>query len=329
LKRYLAYICSCATHFGSPRAKNDSQALYQLLLKTKVYETDGIIGSLEHTHLGETVIVEVSKTKLHIEESLDCLDIYVPKDSKDQEICYLRLLPTKLFNETMMAEPDSNSTLAYDSRAVSVIAAIFASSDEVVDLVLEEAGIVPVPYLDQYEEELEQLPPANVLPSLGIDQQHNGESETALVGSGTQSGIATPGSSTPSVRRNSFSTAATSTHQARNHSSVTTPPIQLLSSPSRLNPEPMLPDNARRSFTPGSSQVEYRRLLDNIITAARNKRGAFPCQGVFNLGELLDALPVEATREVNNYDLPFGVRNENQLAHDMKVGAAGELYVCR
>jgi hypothetical protein len=25
--------------------------------------------------------------------------------------------------------------------------------------------------------------------------------------------------------------------------------------------------------------------------------------------------------------LPFGVRSENQLAHDMKVGAAGELYV--
>jgi hypothetical protein len=73
--------------------------------------------------------------------------------------------------------------------------------------------------------------------------------------------------------------------------------------------------------------VEYRRLLDNIVTAARNKRGAFPSQGVFNLDALLNALPVEAAREENNYDLPFGVRNENQLAHDIKVGAAGELYV--
>ncbi|KAF8857980.1 hypothetical protein BDZ45DRAFT_704937 [Acephala macrosclerotiorum] len=33
-----------------------------------------------------------------------------------------------------------------------------------------------------------------------------------------------------------------------------------------------------------------------------------------------------AAREVNEYDLSFGVRNENQLAHDMKIGAAGELY---
>jgi hypothetical protein len=121
------------------------------------------------------------------------LNIYIPKDSKDQEICYLRLLPTKLFNETMMAEVDSNSTLAFDSRAVSIITAIFASSDEVVDLVLEEAGIVPVPYPDQYEEELQQSPSDDIVPSPGIDQQRNPESETTSVGSGTQSGTSTPG----------------------------------------------------------------------------------------------------------------------------------------
>lgn len=324
----MAYICSCATHFGSPRAKNDSQALYQLLLKAKVYETDGIIGSLEHTLLGETVIVEVSKTKLHIEEGLEDLNIYVPKDSKDQEICYLRLLPTKLFNETTMAEVDSNSTLAFDSSTVSIITAIFASSNEVVDLVLEEAGIVPVPYPDQYEEELQQSPPDNVLPSPGIDQQCNTESKTASVGSGTQSGMATPGASTPSARSTSFSITATSTYRASYQPSVPSQPIRLLSSPPRPSPEPVLPDNVRRPFTPGSSQVEYRRLLDNIITTARNKRGAFPSQGAFNLDELLNALPVEVAREVNDYDLPFGVRNENQLAHDMKIGAAGELYIC-
>lgn len=328
MKRSSADICSCATHFGSPKAKNDSQALYQLLLKTKVYETDGIIGSLEYTLLGETVIAEVSKTKLHVEEGPEGLNIYVPKDSKDQEICYLRLLPTKLFNETMMGEVDRNSTLAFDSRAVSIITAIFASSDEVVNLVLEEAGIIPVPYPDQYEEVLQQPPPDDVWLSPGIDQQHNAESENASVGSGTQAGITTPGTSASPARSTNFSIPATPTHQATYHSSVPSKPIQLFDSPPRTSPEPAFPENARRPFTPGGNQVEYRRLLNNIITAARNKRGAFPSQGAFNLDELLNALPVEATREVDNYDLPFGVRNENQLAHDMKVGAAGELYVC-
>ena len=59
--------------------------------------------------MDETVIINVSKTNIHIEESPEGLNIYVPKDSKHQEICYLRQLPTKLFNETMMAELDSNS----------------------------------------------------------------------------------------------------------------------------------------------------------------------------------------------------------------------------
>jgi hypothetical protein len=321
LKVSSAYDYSCATHFGSPRAKNDGQALYQLLLRAKVYETDSIVGILAHTLGGETVVINVSRTNIHIEESPEDLNIYVPKDSKDQEMCYLRQLPTKLFNETMMAEIDSNSTLAFDSTAVSVITAIFASSDEVVDLVLEEAGIVPVPYPDQYEAQIQQSQAEDILSSPGIDQQQNEESETA-------SGMATPGGSTSSARSNSFFTTATSSRQASYHPNVTSPSTQVLSSPPRSSSAPVLPDTGRpHPFMPENRRVEYRRLLDNIITAARNKRGAFPSQGVFNLDALLNALPVEAAREGSNYDLPFGVRNENQLAHDIKVGAAGELYV--
>jgi len=191
----------------------------------------------------------------------------------------------------MMAEVDSNSTLAFDSRAVSIITAIFASSDEVVDLVLEEAGIVPVPYPDQYEEELQQSPSDDIVPSPGIDQQRNPESETTSVGSGTQSGTSTPGASSPSARSTGFSITATSTYRANYQPSVPPQPIQLLSCHSRPSPEPVLPNNLRRPFTPGSSQVEYRRLLDNIITTARNKRRAFPSQGSFNLDKLLNTLP--------------------------------------
>lgn len=285
-----------------------------------MYETDSIIGSLEHTLDGETVIINVSKTNIHIEESPEDLNIYVPKDSKDQEMCYLRQLPTKLFNETMMGELDSNSTLAVDSTAVSIITAIFASSDGVIDLVLEEAGIVPVPYPDQYEEKNQQSQPEDVLPSPDIDQQQNAESETA-------SGMATPGVSTSSSRSNSFSATATSSRQESCRPNVASPSIQLLNSSPRPSSALVILDNAPHPFMPENSRAEYRRLLDNIITAARNKRGAFPFQGVFNLDALLNALPVEAAREENNYDLPFGVRNENQLAHDIKVGAAGELYV--
>ena len=310
---------------------NDCQTLYQLLLHANVYETDSIVGSLEHTLLGETVTVEVSKTNLHIEESPESLNIYVPKDVKGQEICYLRLLPTKLFNETMMASIESNSTLAVDPSAVSIITAVFASSDEVIDLILEEAGIVPVPYPDQYEEELPQSPPVNVLHSPGIDHQRNLENENESVGSGTQLGISTPQASTPSVQSASSAFTAASTYRAVPPPSSQTHSITPLGSsftPPRPNVEPLVQDNIRLPFAPNSGSTEYRRLLDNVICAARNRRGGFPSQGSFNLDELLHALPIDAATDVRAYDLPFGVRTENQLAHDMKVGAAGELYVC-
>jgi len=158
---------------------------------------DGIIGSLKGVY-GETAI---SKAMLHIEDGLEGFNIYVPKDSKDQEICYLRLLPTKLFNEIMIEKHESNSTFASDPSAVSIISAILASSDEVIDLVLEEAGIVPVPYPDQYEEELRQSTLDNVLLSPDFDQQRDAESETASIGSGTGRRMAAPGARTLSQSR--------------------------------------------------------------------------------------------------------------------------------
>ncbi|KAF4634928.1 hypothetical protein G7Y89_g3181 [Cudoniella acicularis] len=305
LQRRAHALSRCATHFDSPRTKNDSQTLYQLLFHAKVYETDGIVGCLQHTHLGETNIVKTSKIKLHIEESQERLN---------------------LFNETMMAEIDSNSILVVDPSAVSIITAIFASGDEVIDLVLEEAGIAPVPYPDQYEEELQQSRSDDVLSGPQFESEADLETETESLGSGTPMGIPTLGASATSARGASFSVTATSTYRASYQPSSQPQPVRLLSSPPRPSPESVLPDNARHPFTPGSNHAEYRRLLDNVITAATNKRGGFPSQGSFNLGELLDALPVEASRDASSYDLPFGVRNENQLAHDMKVGAAGELY---
>lgn len=54
----------------------------------------------------------------------------------------------------------------------------------------------------------------------------------------------------------------------------------------------------------------YRALLDHVINGARSDRGQ-----------------VRLSSEVFVSDEVFGVRSENQLLHDMRIGAAGELYV--
>ena len=85
-------------------------------------------------------------------------------------------------------------------------------------------------------------------------------------------------------------------------------------------------DISRSLFSDDDSEGEYRRLLDSVIQAARNKRGAFPSKGVFGFQDMASALSIDPS-ESATYEMPFGVRTENQLAHDMKIGAAGELYV--
>lgn len=87
--------CRCAAHFGSPRVQDDNMFIYRLLIQAEVYEIDDIVKNLVHTQYFETVTVEVSRRKLHIAEDSEVLKIYVPQGRKDQELCFLQLLPTK------------------------------------------------------------------------------------------------------------------------------------------------------------------------------------------------------------------------------------------
>jgi len=55
---------------------------------------------------------------------------------------------------------------------------------------------------------------------------------------------------------------------------------------------------------------KYRALVDHVIRSAQSDRGQ-----------------VKLSDEVFVPDEVFGVRSTNQLLHDMKIGAADELYV--
>ncbi len=136
-----------------------------MFLHARAFETDVITRNLEHTQNNKTVTIEVHNSKLHTEEDSEALKIYIPKDRKDQEHCYFRALPTKFFNEIMMmGDTSRNSTLAANSSAVGIIAALFTSSDEVIGNFLDEAGIVPVPYPDDFDDEASNLAEPNIKP---------------------------------------------------------------------------------------------------------------------------------------------------------------------
>jgi hypothetical protein len=71
----------------------------------------------------------------------------------------------------------------------------------------------------------------------------------------------------------------------------------------------------------------YRDLLEHIITHVNGPNHGGEA-GVWNLSEIRDALPGNGEHGKDfDRDATFGEREGDQMAHDRKIGAAGELYV--
>ena len=70
-------------------------SLMDLLKGARVYETDGISSLLILSQGGLQVTVDIKKSEVHIGDNESGLQIYVPRDSRSQEFCYLSKLPPR------------------------------------------------------------------------------------------------------------------------------------------------------------------------------------------------------------------------------------------
>ncbi|KAL2132354.1 hypothetical protein VTI74DRAFT_3925 [Chaetomium olivicolor] len=73
-----------------------------------------------------------------------------------------------------------------------------------------------------------------------------------------------------------------------------------------------------------SEDRHYRRLLDRVVTAARN--ATLPTRGAFEMDSLRNALPRDEIISFDGLDTMNRFRSSSQLERDKKIGAAGELY---
>ncbi|KAK1676480.1 hypothetical protein BDP55DRAFT_727811 [Colletotrichum godetiae] len=69
------------------------------------------------------------------------------------------------------------------------------------------------------------------------------------------------------------------------------------------------------------NETRYVALLDNIIAAGRRSTICLPVRGTFGMGLLQDSLPS------THQNVDFGLRNLSAVEKDIKIGAAGELFV--
>jgi hypothetical protein len=127
-----------------------------MLLCADVFETDKIKGQLVLKVYDTEVVVDSEKSIPCIKEDEARLRFYVPKDKRNQELCYLRLLPQRIFTEVFMRSSSGEPAVIADPTAVAIIAALLNGSDFVIDDVLEEADIASVAFPDEYNPDTPQ-----------------------------------------------------------------------------------------------------------------------------------------------------------------------------
>jgi hypothetical protein len=295
---------SIAAIFDNPRYHANPVELYKLLRATSVQATNGISSVLSISQNGELAEVEESIGSLHINEESDSLTVYVPMDKKEQEFCFRSLLPMQL-EDWLMRDPTTQLRDKVDSAAITVLVMIPEASTSSVYRTLDHQGIIQVydiPNEDVvYDEDLLER---SVTSDLSAGEELTNTSDT-------------------------LSTPITDLH--RRSSGIISDQITAQQSRTAYRAPAPTHIGLVSIYSPHSSEdgMGYRTFLHQVIVAAR--RAVFPSRGIFDMSGLNEALlGLEGITQYDRFDGP-GVggafRSNSQLERDMKIGAAGELYV--
>ena len=246
-----------------------------------------------------------ASANLHIEDSDNRLRLYVPKESTERELCFLKGLPEGLATYLDIK----------DIKAIKVLGDILkATSAVVIRELLKEHGIDWLLWPDPVQHSV-----------LSNEIQASEElTPEPLSHSRASTPVQTPRNARPtSTPRTSFSSQIESLYNSDIYlpaspsflSSVHTPRSSL--SPA---PTPVQGDSGRRQSI---GYDEYISLLSFIIAAAaKGSKNRWTTRGIYLVTACTD-IP----KSIEYSDALFGKRSENQIAHDIKIGAAGELYV--
>lgn len=260
------------------------------------------------------VTVPSSTSKLHIEQkSKTELRIYVPSEEKQRLLCYCKLLPERLISNFFMTKSDSDHSET-DTNAARVVAAVLNAPQDkqILKDLLTQFGIRGLPEW--------------------FEKNSAGSSDESDDDGCSQTSIDTFAASVSSSR--SSVESAGSDHSGRFGPADSTSTFAH-SSPSRSAgtiPRP-LPHQVSRPVVHGDSdseaglesQEEYVKLLGRIRDAARE--ADIPTQRPIDVSSSTNATENDPRSDSPYPTTAFGSRSVNQLKHDMKLGAAGELYV--
>lgn len=286
--------------------------------------SDGITKNITIS-LGQTnTTVEGASGNLHILEDDTRFRFYVPKERQDRELCYLFQIPGTLLALLKIMDHEA-------SKVIGDI--VNATCSAVTDRLLVEHGIVRV-------QGIEPMPPPSE-PSIIASVEH----PDIEISRPTSQASRSPGTRpmrdpsvsdagwtpSPSPVRSLIDRSLSATPISHSYSRSLDTPRSRTSSGStrerivpRLEPRssisPSPSGRRRRSRSTQENDLgEYRDLLDRVIAAAAH----------YQLPTCEANIPVTAPDRdpIVLSDAVFGKRSENQMSHDVRIGAAGELFV--
>lgn len=278
-------------YFKSPRIKDSGQAFYDLLRSCQTWETAGISSELHLTMDGEVFKVKTEHSDVHINEAADFLKIYIPHNEVAQDVCIQHALPRKLV-EWMMTAPGNSSdkkAVSVDDRAAGIVKGLLNARIQSVAEILDREGIIEVG-----------------IPNLDLESDEGASSPKKI---GMPLGPYLPG---PSLESH---TGGESSDFHGFDSTDTTLHLQ-------LRQRQQVPYDYREV-----SVEKYNSFLSYIIAAARAI--SFPSShgGNLDLPNLFHNLvQLSGDKPWPKFDKSLFNRVAKQ-DRDVKVGAAGELYV--
>ncbi|KAF4468849.1 ATPase-like ATP-binding domain [Fusarium albosuccineum] len=334
-----------AYYVARPRFEDDPSQVYAQLRTMAVMEIDGISSVLEIFQNRQRFQVTMAAANEHIDdETTDRLVIYVPKERKAQELCFGSVLPRKLA-AWLMRRPTSDNERAIEADIVNALTSIFACDRSVLDDVLDDQGIIQVPFENEDESD-DDSEDDRAEDQEKPEEEEHGLSESAIETDDgeqtTPTHSSTNNNSPPHVgsSRDEPARAPTETiverDSRRGHishlprpgvgdgSSQALPSSPSLNTPSYQTPQ-YLPPETR--FPEG---FEYLMILDTVVETAR--RTSFPPRVSFDMSDMQSALPgvtglADVYESFDGLDVMGRFRSTKQLERDKKIGAAGELYV--
>ncbi|KAL4935035.1 hypothetical protein BDV06DRAFT_229203 [Aspergillus oleicola] len=288
-RRKASAIYRCILHYKGDEPLDSLRSLQN----AEVLESDGFRKTLVLDYGEVREEVQSDSGLVHIETVDERMRIYIPRTAEERQRCYSLHLPKALQTYFKVRAAEAHLTLQL----------VFLSPEVVLDQLLDGNGIVAIPNgisMGPYSE-----PDSGIDP--GSEEEHDIRTAEAGTDQSSESStpIDTPLSSTP---LNDGMTAQERPIVFR-QGAVSPAPRPFLHMRDDPTPEPVL-------VLPEEST--YSQLLDNVIRVARHRQLADILQGPSNLATGIANIAHEDV---------FGSRSQRQLEHDIKIGAAGELFV--